>query len=70
MISAGVEFLVLVAELDLGGALRMRSAGDRHKGQKAANNVAFESIRGRDMTVLSMMADDTGRWNTLPNAMP
>jgi hypothetical protein len=36
----------------------------------AAANVAFESVRDRDMSVLSMMAGDIERWHTPPVAMP
>jgi hypothetical protein len=35
-----------------------------------AANVAFESVRERSMSVLSMMAGDIERWHTPPKAMP
>ncbi|HVQ72723.1 MAG TPA: hypothetical protein VMT08_35000, partial [Bradyrhizobium sp.] len=39
-------------------------AATESRAAAAANIVAFESIRGRDISVLSVMADDTGRWHT------
>jgi hypothetical protein len=36
----------------------------------AAKMTAFESVRERDMSVLSMMAEDQARWHTPPTATP
>ena len=66
-----VELLVLVAELNLGRALRAGCAvAAIETSAMAANMVSFGSVREKDMLAFPIWLETVRRWHTLPEALP